>query len=59
MVGKYKSNTLKILRDNGDNFSVLVTVKDERTGEIKQLEDTLSHKTFDFGVEKGLLKKMM
>lgn len=50
---------LKILRDNGDNFSVLVTVKDERTGEIKQREDTLSHKTFDFGVEKGLLKKLM
>ena len=31
-------NTLTVLRDNGDTYTVLVTVKDEKTGEVTQRE---------------------
>lgn len=50
-------NTLTVLRDNGDSYTVLVTVKDEKTGEVTQREETISREAFETAVKKGYLKK--
>lgn len=50
-------NTLTVLRDNGDSYTVLVTVKDEETGEVTQREETISREAFEAAVKKGYLKK--
>ena len=50
-------NTLTVLRDNGDLYTVLVTVKDEETGEVTQREETISRETFEAAVKNGYLKK--
>ena len=50
-------NTLTVLRDNGDTYTVLVTVKDEKTGEVTQREETISRQAFETAVKKGYLKK--
>lgn len=50
-------NTLTVLRDNGDTYTVLVTVKDEKTGEVTQREETISRQVFEAAVKKGYLKK--
>ena len=52
-----KNNTLTVLRDNGDSYTVLVTVKDEKTGEVTQREETISRQVFEAAVKKGYLKK--
>ena len=50
-------NTLTVLRDNGDTYTVLVTVKDEKTGEVTQREETISRQAFEVAVKNGYLKK--
>ncbi|MBR1536182.1 MAG: hypothetical protein IJ630_04540 [Treponema sp.] len=50
-------NTLTVLRDNGDTYTVLVSVKDEKTGEITQREETISRQAFEAAVKNGYLKK--
>lgn len=50
-------NTLTVLRDNGDTYTVLVTVKDEKTGEVTQREETISREAFAVAVKNGYLKK--
>ncbi|MBR4598666.1 MAG: hypothetical protein IKO39_01275 [Treponema sp.] len=50
-------NSLTVLRDNGDTYTVLVTVKDEKTGEVTQREETISRQAFEAAVKKGYLKK--
>ena len=52
-----KNNTLTVLRDNGDSYTVLVTVKDEKTGEVTQREETISRQVFEDAVKNGYLKK--
>ncbi|WP_407428952.1 hypothetical protein [Treponema sp.] len=54
---EYKNNSLTVLRDNGDSYTVLVTVKDEKTGEVTQREETISREAFETAVKKGYLKK--
>ena len=46
-------NTLNVLRDNGDTY----TVKDEKTGEVTQREETISREAFEAAVKNGYLKK--
>lgn len=50
-------NTLTVLRDNGDSYTVIVTVKDEKTGEVTQREETISREAFEAAVKNGYLKK--
>ena len=50
-------NTLTVLRDNGETYTVLVTVKDEKTGEVTQREETISREAFEAAVKNGYLKK--
>ena len=50
-------NTLTVLRDNGDTYTVLVSVKDEKTGEVTQREETISRQVFEDAVTNGYLKK--
>ena len=50
-------NSLTVLRDNGDTYTVLVTVKDEETGEVTQREETISRNAFEAAVKNGYLKK--
>lgn len=50
-------NALTVLRDNGDTYTVLVTVKDEKTGEVTQREETISREAFEAAVKNGYLKK--
>jgi hypothetical protein len=52
-----KNNSLTVLRDNGDTYTVLVTVKDEKTGEVTQREETISRQVFEDAVKNGYLKK--
>lgn len=52
-----KNNSLTVLRDNGDTYTVLVTVKDEETGEVTQREETISREAFEAAVKKGYLEK--
>lgn len=52
-----KNNTLTVLRDNGDTYTVLVTVNDEKTGEVSQREETISRQVFEAAVKNGYLKK--
>ncbi len=52
-----KNNSLTVLRDNGDTYTVLVTVKDEKTGEVSQREETISREAFEAAVKNGYLKK--
>ena len=54
---EYKNNSLTVLRDNGDTYTVLVTVKDEKTGEVTQREETISREAFDAAVKNGYLEK--
>jgi len=54
---EYKNNSLTVLRDNGDTYTVLVTVKDEKTGEVTQREETISRQVFEDAVKNGYLKK--
>ena len=50
-------NSLTVLRDNGDSYTVIVTVKDEKTGEVTQREETISREAFEAAVKNGYLKK--
>ena len=50
-------NSLTVLRDNGDTYTVLVTVKDEKTGEVTQREETISRQVFEDSVKNGYLEK--
>ena len=50
-------NTLIVLSDNGDTYTVLFTVKDEKTGEVTQREETISRQAFEAAVKNGYLKK--
>ena len=50
-------NTLTVLRDNGETYTVLVTVKDEKTGEVTQREETISREAFEAAVKNGYLEK--
>lgn len=50
-------NSLTVLRDNGDTYTILVTVKDEKTGEVTQREETISRQVFEDAVKNGYLKK--
>ena len=50
-------NSLTVLRDNGDTYTVLVTVKDEKTGEVTQREETISREAFEAAVKNGYLEK--
>ena len=50
-------NSLTVLRDNGDTYTVLFTVKDEKTGEVTQREETISRQVFEDAVKNGYLKK--
>ena len=50
-------NTLTVLRDNGETYTVLVTVKDEKTGEVTQREETISRQAFEASVKNGYLEK--
>ena len=50
-------NTLTVLRDNGDTYTVLVTVKDEKTGEVTQREETISRQAFEDAVKNSYLEK--
>lgn len=50
-------NSLTVLRDNGDTYTVLVTVKDEKTGEVTQREETISRQAFEAAVKNCYLKK--
>lgn len=50
-------NTLTVLRDNADTYTVLVTVKDEKTGEVTQREETISREAFEAAVKNGYMKK--
>ncbi len=52
-----KIDALTILRDNGVNYNVLITIIDKKTGKITQREDTLSYETCDFCIKSGVLKK--
>jgi len=52
-----KNNSLTVFRDNGDSYTVIVTVKDEKTGEVTQREETISREAFEAAVKKGYLKK--
>ncbi len=52
-----KNNFLTVLRDNGDTYTVLVTVNDEKTGEVTQREKTISRQAFEAAVKNGYLKK--
>ena len=38
-------------------YTVLVTVKDEKTGEVTQREETISREAFEAAVKNGYLKK--
>ena len=51
------ANFLTVLRDNGDTYTVLVTAKDEETGEVTQREETISRQAFEAAVKNGYLKK--
>ena len=53
-----KIDTLTILRNNGVNYNVLITIIDKKTGKVTQREDTLSYKTCDFCIKAGFLKKI-
>lgn len=50
-------NSLTILRDNGDTYTVLVTVKDKKTGKVTQREETISREAFEAAVKNGYLEK--
>ena len=50
-------NSLTVLRDNGDTYTVLVTVKDKKTGKVTQREETISHEAFEAAVKNGYLEK--
>ena len=50
-------NTLTVLRDNGNTYTVLVTVKDEKTGEVTQKEETISRQAFEDAVKNSYLEK--
>jgi hypothetical protein len=50
-------NTLTVLRDNGDTYTVLVTVKDKKTGKVTQREETISRQAFEAAVKNGYLEK--
>ncbi len=50
-------NSLTVLRDNGDTYTVLVTVKDKKTGKVTQREETISREAFEAAVKNGYLKK--
>ena len=50
-------NSLTVLRDNGETYTVLVSVKDEKTGEVTQIEETISREAFEAAVKNGYLKK--
>lgn len=54
---EYKNNSLTVLRDNGDTYTVLVTAKDEETGEVTQREETISREAFEAAVKNGYLEK--
>jgi len=54
---KDKCNFITVLRDNGETYTVLVTVKDEKTGEVTQREETISREAFEAAVKNGYLKK--
>ena len=54
---KDKNNSLTVLRDNGETYTVLVTVKDEKTGEVTQREETISREAFEAAVKNGYLEK--
>lgn len=43
---KDKCNFITVLRDNGDTYTVLVTVKDEKSGEVTQREEIISREAF-------------
>ena len=50
-------NSLTVLRDNGDTYTVLVTVKDKKTGKVTQREETISREAFEAAVKNGYLEK--
>lgn len=50
-------NSLTVLRDNGDTYTVLVTVKDKKTGKVTQREETISREAFEAVVKNGYLEK--
>ena len=50
-------NSLTVLRDNGDTYTVLVTVKDKKTGKVTQREETISRQAFEAAVKNGYLEK--
>ena len=52
-----KNNSITVLRDNGDTYTVLITVKDEKTGEVTQREETISREAFEAAVKNGYLEK--
>lgn len=54
---KDKCNFITVLRDNGETYTVLVTVKDEKTGEVTQREETISREAFEAAVKNGYLEK--
>lgn len=54
---KDKCNFITVLRDNGDTYTVLVTVKDKETGEVTQREETISREAFEAAVKNGYLEK--
>ena len=49
-------NPLTVLRDNGDTYTVLVTVKDEKIGEVTQREEIISREAFEAAIKNGYLK---
>ena len=50
-------NSLTVLRDNGDTYKVIVTVKDKKTGKVTQREETISREAFETAVKNGYLEK--
>ena len=50
-------NSITVLRDNGETYTVLVSVKDEETGEVSQREETISREAVETAVKNGYLKK--
>lgn len=50
-------NSLTVLHVNGDTYTVLVTEKDEKTGEVTQREEIISREAFEAVVKNGYLKK--
>ena len=50
-------NTLTVLRDNGDTYTVFVSVKDEKTGEVTHRDETISREAFEAAVKNGYLEK--